>query len=262
MSGAVTLSVLGAVLGLALFGGLGAGPAQGERAQQGNLIVYLDGGLSPLKLPRDRLAPVAIHLAGGLRTADGGLLPRVTRVELGLPEEGVLSTVGLPTCSQRQLRDTTSAEALQACRGALVGSGRLQADVLLPNQRPFTIDAHLLAFNGRVRGRRAMILHSFARTPPTVAVVPFILTHRPGRFGLAMVADLPAAFGPWPRLAHFAMTLSRRYVYRGKSRSYISASCPIPPAYSAAIFSFARAGFRLAGGRQIGTGIARSCRAR
>jgi hypothetical protein len=247
---------------LALLGALGAGLARGERSQKGNLIVSLDGDLAPLALPRDRAAPVSVHLEGGLQTADGTLLPRVTRIELGLPAQGILSTRGLPVCSQRRLRSTKPAEALAACHRALVGQGRLEAQVLLPNQEPFTIDTRLLAFNGRADGRRAVILHAFAVNPPIVAVVPFVLRRRDGRFGLALVADLPSALGPWPRFASFEMTLSRRYTYRGRSRSYLSASCPIPPRFTAGFFSFAQAGLTLVGGRRLSTGIARSCRAR
>lgn len=261
VAGGVARRALVALALLALLGGLGAGLAHGERSQQGNLILALDGGISPLKLPREHPAPVAVHLAGGLQTADGELLPRVTRIELGLPGQGVLSTKGLQTCSRQRLRNTTSAEARTACGGALVGHGRLRADVLLPHQEPFQIRASLLAFNGRVGGRRAVLLHAFAARPPTVVVLPFILQRREGsRFELNLVADLPPTLGPWPHFAHFDMTLFRRYLYRGKERSYLSASCPIPPRLTAGFFSLAKASFRLAGGGQIATSIARGCR--
>jgi hypothetical protein len=238
------------------------GRAIGERAQRGNLIVSLDGRLTPLRLPRDRPAPVAVRLEGGLRTDDGSLLPRVTRVEVGLPAQGVVSARGLPICPQRRLRHAKSPEALAACRAALVGHGRLQADVRLPRQARFRTRARLLLFNGRLAGgRRAVILHAYAARPPTTAVIAFAIRRRAGRFGTVLVGDLPAALGPWPRLAHFEMTLSRRYSDRGAGRSYLSASCPIPPRFTAGFFSFARATFTLVGGRRIGTGIARSCRA-
>jgi hypothetical protein len=251
-----------AVAALVVVVGGAAGAAHGERNQKGNLIIRLGGGLSPLKLPRDRLAPVAVHLEGGLETADGALLPRVTRIELGLPAKGALSTRGLPICRPRQLRDAKPPEALAACRGALVGHGRLKAQVRVPNQDPFEIDARLLAFNGRVGGGRAVLLHGYAADPPTVVVLPFLLRQGSGRFGLSLVAKLPPALGPWPRLASFEMTLSRRYTYRGRSRSYLSASCPIPKRNTAGFFSFAHASMTLTGGRQIGVAITRGCRAR
>ena len=132
---------------LALFV-LGPGLAQGERVQRGNLIVSLDGGLSPLKLPRDRAAPVAVRLEGGLRTADRSLLPRVTKIELGLPSRAIVSSRGLPICPQRLLRNAKPPEARAACGAALVGHGVLEAQVSVPNQNPFLLRARMLAFNG------------------------------------------------------------------------------------------------------------------
>lgn len=236
--------------------------ARAEQAQKGNLVVSLDGGLSPLALPRDRPAPVAVHLEGGLRTSDRQPLPRITRIELGLPAQGVVSTRGLPSCPPRLLREAKPPEALAACRGALVGRGRLRARVALPNQDAFSVGARVLAFNGRAKGGRAVFLHAYSADPPSVAVLPLRLRQGSGRFGLSLVGDLPSALGPWPRLRHFDITLFRRYSYRGRSRSYLSASCPIPRRFTAGFFSFAKLTFRVAEGRRISTGIARSCRAR
>lgn len=250
-----------ALAAAALLLGLGWAGARGERTQYGDLIVSLDGALAPLKLPRQQPAPVTFHLDGGLRTADDSLLPRVTRVELGLPDEGILSTRGLPVCPVQRLRSSTTPQALANCRGALVGRGRIEADVLLPNQEPFTIRARLLAFNGRAGGRPAVLLHAFAAKPPTVVVLPFVVRHSGGRLGTRLVADLPPSLGPWPHFAHFEMTLSRRYTYRGRSRSYISATCPIPPRFTAGFATVARAAYTLADGRRVSTTITRGCRA-
>jgi hypothetical protein len=249
-----------ALAALALAAAL-AGPARGERKQRGEVIVSLDGGISPLRLPRHRPAPVALRLEGGLRSADGSLLPRVTRVEIALPSQGVVSTAGLPSCPPRRLRHAKPPAALAACRPALVGRGSLEAKVLLPGQGPFTIHARLLLFNGRAPGgRRAVLLHGYARTPPIVVVLPFVLRRRPGRFGTALVGRLPPALGPWPRLARFELTLNRRYRYRGRPRSFLSASCPIPPRFTAGFFSLARSTYKLVGGHSLTVEIARGCR--
>jgi hypothetical protein len=253
---------IGGLLALALLGSVLAGLASGERAQHGNLIVSLDGSFSPLTLPRDRPAPVSVNLDAGLRTADGTPLPRVTKVELGIPGQGLIKTQGLPTCAPRTIRNATSAKALSVCRPALVGRGRMLAQILLPHQEAFEVHATLLAFNGRVRGRRAVILHAESTDPPTSVVLPFLIRLRTGKFGTALVARLPATLGPWPRIAHIEMHLARHYRYRGHRLSYLGASCPIPKRFSAGFFSFAKATFTLANGGQIGTGIARSCRAR
>ena len=80
-----------------LLAAAGAASAKAERVQQG-----------PDRLPRRRAlaaeaarghtAPVSVRLAEGWKTTDGSLLPRVTRIELGLPGQGVIDTEGLPVC--------------------------------------------------------------------------------------------------------------------------------------------------------------------
>jgi hypothetical protein len=237
-----------------------AGIASGERVQRGNLIVRLDGSFAPLTLPRDRMAPVSVHLDAGLQTTDGSVLPRVTRVELGIPGQGAIRTRGLPTCSPRRLRNTTSAKALELCRSALIGTGRMAAQVKLPHQDPFLAQARLLAFNGKVHGRRAVIVHGISARPPSVVALPFLIELRPGRFGTVFVAHLPRTLGPWPRFAHLELDLFRRYTYQGRQVSYLSASCPIPKRATAAVFPLAQVTFTLLDGRRVGTGITRSCR--
>ncbi|HEX6601999.1 MAG TPA: hypothetical protein VF030_05105 [Solirubrobacterales bacterium] len=236
--------------------------AHGERVQKGTLIVSLDGRFSPLALPRDRPAPVSVHLDTSLQTSDGSILPRVTRVELGIPQQAVITTRGLPTCSLRRLRDATREKALEACRPALIGRGRMLAQVKIPHQESFGVRASLLAFNGRFGDQRAVIVHGVATRPPTSVVLPFLFRLRPGRFGTVLVAHLPATLGPWPRFARFQIDLSRRYHHRGRELSYISATCPIPKSNTGGFASLAKATFTLAGGRQLSTEIVRSCRAR
>jgi hypothetical protein len=246
----------------AIFAGPAAAPTAAEQTQNGTLISALDGELRPLALPRDRPAPVAVHLVGRLRTSDGSLLPRVARLEIGLPGQGVLSTRGLPACPPRRLANTRSDEALAACGPALVGRGELDAVVALPGQGPIEVHAKLLAFNARIGKRRAVLLHAGAANPPTASVLPLLVSKGSGRFGTALAGRVGPALGPWPRLQRFQITLFRRYDYRGSRRSYLSASCPIPRSLTAGFFSFARASYRFAGGGRLATGIARSCRAR
>ncbi|HWO83740.1 MAG TPA: hypothetical protein VNM38_08125 [Solirubrobacterales bacterium] len=252
-------------LGIILATGLPSGSAErasAEQTQRGNLISALKGELRPLALPRGRLAPVAVHLDGRLRSADGSTVPRVTRLELGLPSRGKLSTEGLPVCRLRRLHDTRTAEALAACRPALVGRGSIEALVALPNQAPFRIRARLLAFNARIGTRRAVLLHAAAANPPTSVVLPLLLESGKGRLGTALVGDVSSSLGPWPHLRRFRMTLFRRYRTARGQRSYLSASCPIPHVVSAGFFTFARVSYELVGGRRIGTAITRGCRAR
>jgi hypothetical protein len=236
--------------------------AGGERSQRGNLIISLQGGISPLQLARRQPVPIHLRLAGGLKSTDGSLLPRVNRVEIGFPTKGVVSTYGLPTCKVRRLRNATSSDAIAACRPALIGEGTVEADVVLPDQGPFRVHAKLLVFNGpRSDGHRLLLLHGYARKPPTTVVMPFTLTRGNGRFGIKIGADLPAALGPWPHLARFQMDLGRDYAFHGRKRSFLSATCPIPPRFTSGFVSLAQISYSMADGRQLSRAITRSCRA-
>jgi hypothetical protein len=240
-----------------------AGPAGAERAQSGDLIVSLNGGITPRKLPRDRPAPVAVRLEGGIRTASALPLPRLKEIKFELAWRGTLFTKGLPVCPRSRLRNVDSRHAMEVCGGALVGSGHLNARVFVPSQLPFGIHSRLLAFNGRTKqGRTAVWVQGYTGNPPTSFILPFRVRRQPGRFRTVLYTVVPRSVGPWPHFTDFQITVSRRFSYRGKRRSYISASCPIPSAFSAGFLSFARGTFDFADGRRLRTESVRSCRAR
>jgi hypothetical protein len=240
-----------------------AAPAGAEQAQSGDLIVSLNGGIFPRRLPRDRPAPVAVRLGGGIRTADALPLPRVKEIKLELAWRGTLFTKGLPVCPEARLRSVDSRHAIAACGGALVGSGHLNARVFVPYQLPFGIHSHLLAFNGRTkRGRPAVWVQAYTGDPPASFILPFHVRRQPGRFRTVLVTVVPRSVGPWPHFTDFQITISRRFSYLGKRRSYISASCPVPSAFSAGFLSFARGTYDFADGRRLRTESVRSCRAR
>jgi hypothetical protein len=240
--------------------GMLAVPAGAERAQRGNLIVTLNGGIKPLKLPRRKRVPVTVDLSGGVETTDGSPLPRVDRLKLELSWRGVLSTKGLPNCPRARLASTLSSEALAACPRSLVGRGRLNAKIYLPNQKPFGVRASLLAFNGKSKvGRPAVLVHAYSTDPPVSFVIPFIVKRQPGR--TVLVTTIRRSVGRWPHVSNFRIQISREFAHNGERRSYLSASCPAPKNFTAG-FSFARATYTLAGGDQLQIESVRSCRAR
>lgn len=240
-----------------------AAPAGAERSQQGNVIVSLNGGITPRTLPRHRPAPVAVHLVGGIHTSDKSPLPRVDRLQLELAWRGILSTRGLPLCPQGRLRGVDSEQAAAACRGALVGSGEMYAKIFVPNQAPFGIHAHLLAFNGHTAvGRHAVLIHAFTRDPPISFIIPFAIKRQKGAFRTVLVATIKRAVGTWPHVGSFRIEVSRIFDWHGHERSYLSASCPVPENFTAGFLSFARATYTFAGGDELTTESVRSCRAR
>jgi hypothetical protein len=240
------------------------GHAFGERAQSENLIVSLNGGVDPLELPRHRPAPVGVRLQGEIRTEDGSALPRLDQVRLELAGSGLLSTRGLPKCPGARLRNADTHQALYRCGDALIGKGSVEASIFIPEQRPFTINGKLLAFNGLAAGGRpAVWMHVFSYEPSISLAVPFVREPGIGSFRSALVASLPEWIGPYPHLAAFELILSRRFVYRGELRSYASASCPVPRPFTAGFLSFARATYGFGEEQEpISVESVRSCRAR
>jgi hypothetical protein len=253
------LPALAAVGVLALL----AGQAGAERSQRGNLIVSLDGGISPITLPRDHAAPVSVHLLGGVHTSDGSPIPRVNWIKLELAWRGRLFTQGLPVCPQVRLRSTDSGQAMQACGGSLVGRGHLYAQIFVPNQEPFGVHANLLAFNGKTQAKRpAVLVHAYTSDPPVSFIIPFTVHHNKGAFRTVLVTTIRRSVGPWPHVANFQIDVARSFNWHGQKRSYLSASCPVPPHFTAGFLSFARATYTFAGGDQLTTETVRSCRAR
>jgi hypothetical protein len=255
--------VLAALLTVTALSTLCAGLALGERHQQGNLIVALNGKISPAKLPRHGLAPAAVTISSELSTADGSPPPRVRRIELALAGHSTrFDRAGLPPCPRGRLRNATDAQALVRCGPSLVGHGRLRAEILLPHQAPLRLHAHLLDFNGRPRGGGlAVWVHAFSARPPVSFVLPFVLHHGGRAFPTTFTATMPKSIGAWSHLIAFRMTLGRRYRHRGARRSYLNASCPAPRRFTAG-FSFIRAAYTFTGGRSIGDTIVRACRVR
>jgi hypothetical protein len=242
---------------------LQGGHAAAERAQDGNLIVTLNGGITPRKLPRHRPAPVAVHLAGRVLTADHSALPRVNWIRLELAWRGMLDTHGLPICPQIRLQNTDTRQALERCGEAQVGRGGIFAQVFLPDQPPFDVHGDLAAFNGRTKaGRPAVLVHAYSSHPPVSFVIPFSVHHKSGSFRTVLITTIRRSVGPWPHVANFDISVSRSFNHNGLRRSYLSASCPVPKGFTAGFLSFARATYTFEGGSQLTTESVRSCRAR
>lgn len=253
----------GVVLACLALGALLAGVAAGEQSGGGGVLTTFDGSIAPKRLPRDRPVPVSVELEGSIRGGDGLPAPRLSRIEIAFGARGGLETAGLPVCPRARLRNATSRQALQRCRGALVGRGEIDAEVPLSEAEPLPVRARVLAFNGRAKGRPAVWAHAYSAAPPVSFVLPFYLRRdRDGAFGVLLRAPLARALGRWPRLRSFRIDLGRRYRAGGEQRSYLSASCPLPPHFNFLSFPLARATYRFGGKPSHTITILRGCHVR
>lgn len=242
----------------------GAALARAEIAQQGKLRVSVRARLAPRALPRVGTAPVSISLAGRISATAGSRLPQLQGLRIELNRHGRVEDRGLALCPLAKIRIASSARALAACRPALLGEGRFDAEVVLSGQAPYPTAGRLLLFNGRRGGRPILLGHIYTSRPfATSFVIEFKISHHAhGTYGTVLSASLPQALGSWGYLTAIDLKLSRRYVAGGERRSYLNAGCPAPAGFPGALFNLARTSFSFAGGRQLSSTLTRSCRVR
>lgn len=238
--------------------------AWGEVEQEAGVILSFDGGVSPKALPRSGSAPVAVSVDTTLRAVDGSdPPPQLRRITIGINRHGRLFDRGLPTCRVRKIQPSTMRAARRTCPGAIVGHGRVAVRIDLENQAPFTFRGPMLVFNGkRSGGKRRLLAQVYGINPPSAFVLTFNVFKRSGTFGTVIRTTLPKVAREWAYVTHFEMTLRRTYVWRGKKRSFVSASCPAPAGFPGALFPFARANFEFAGGRSVRSTLVRDCQVR
>jgi hypothetical protein len=254
--------VLVCAAAILLFGGVPAGAVSNG---EGDLVLTFEGGIKPSTLPRRSFAPVAVWVSGSVRSTSGQAerLPQMKRIEVAINRQGRLYDRGLPVCHARQIRKASEAEAKRACGGAIVGRGRVTVQARLANQRPFTVPAKLLAFNGpRRNGRKQILAEAFAKKPPGSFILSFSVSRRKGTFGTVLSMTVPAAARHWAYLTRFEMTLRRTYRYGGRRRSFITAACPAPRGFRSALFPFAKVSYGLSDGRIFEMSQSARCRVR
>jgi hypothetical protein len=226
-----------------------------------NVRVGFHGWLSPRQLPRHGTAPVALHVKGSVHLTHGGTPPDLDRVRIEVNRHAAISTAGLPACRPGPLLATTSKQALEACRPALIGDGLFRAHIAIPEQAPFPAHGRMLAFNSVSHGRHVILVHVFGRHPvPTGQVLTLSLRRaQGGTFGTVLSLKMPAVAAAWGHVTGFSLTLHRLYRFRGSRRSLISASCPAPSGFSSAVFPAARGTYFLGDGRTIRRLVSGTC---
>jgi hypothetical protein len=238
-------------------------PASGELAQVGNLQVAFNGGIAPLKLPRSEAVPVTVRTEGKVKTTDRSVPPKLERIVLAINSNGKIQTKGLATCSLAKLESLNSASAKKVCGEAEIGHGNVTSRVSLPGQGAFASNGNLLAFNGVVGGKPAILAQVASGAPlPLTYVIVFEVNKTSGTYGTELVGTLPPIASEYGYISAFNLSLGRTYTYKGEKLSYASASCPAPSGFPGATFPFAKAAYEFAGGVKVSSTLVRECKVR
>jgi hypothetical protein len=225
----IYITAVAAVLALAVASGAAGDRGTRQEHCVGVLCVGDNGGISPAKLPKHGRAPVTARIDGEVTTRDGSHPPALRDLEAEIDRTLTVDAVGLPTCKESQLEASSSATARKVCGNAVVGSGKAEVEVAFPEQKPFRSTGPLLLFNGGVHGATTtVLLHAYVDVPaPTAVIVRAKVTRiHQGRYGLRLKAHIPEVAGGAGSATAFDIKIGRRYTYKGRKKSFLSASCP------------------------------------
>jgi len=230
-----------AILAVAVLGAALIASASAETVRVGNLAITIEGGFSPTKLPKKTPAPITLSVKGSLKTEDGSHPPALKTLDLLFDKNGHLNTKGLATCTTAKLQSTLTAQAKKACGPALVGTGKVSAEIALPEQAPFSASGPLLIFNGAPKGgKQVLIFHVYAHVPaPTTFVTTATISKHSGRYGTEAEVQIPTIVGGQGSLTSFEATLKKSWTYKGRKESLLLASCPTGSLLAHGEFTFA-----------------------
>jgi hypothetical protein len=224
----------------------------------GNLVLKLNGGVTPKKLPKNKLAPIALRVAGSISTADGSQPPVAKQVIADFDRHGTVNARGLATCKRGKLEARDTRAAKTACRKAIVGTGSTTVRVAFPDSTPFKASGPLVLFNGGVRlGVTTMFIHAYVAVPVPTALVTEVKIKkiRKGRFGTRAIARIPTIAGGSGAVTRFDLVVKRRFKRNGEQQSYLLARCA-----NGRFFAHGTVAFK--GGTRIAGTVVRPCQMR
>jgi hypothetical protein len=240
----------------------GASLAQAEVVQKGGLRVGFIGKLSPTTLPRSGSAPIHVEVGTQIDSAKSKSPPRLRTLVIAINRYGHFDPDLVPKCTLRDIQPSTTENALDACGSSLIGKGTFSANVALSRQAPFPSSGPLYAFNGVVNGKPAILAHVYGEKPvPTSFTLVFELKKAKGTFGNVLRASLPEVTGSSGYITGLSLDLGKTVRSHGRTRSYLSASCPAPKGFGGASFPFAKVSLDF-GSKKIEETLARNCKVR
>ena len=254
------LAALTAILAIAVFAAV-ALSVNAAVVQSGNLRIYLKSQVAPYNLPRIGTSPISVFVAGQVQATNGGVPSQLQRLDILVNRHARFQSRGLQSCPLPRIQPSTTAQSLDRCGPAVVGSGQFWAQIVLPEQGSYLTQGRLLIFYGEAHGQPALLAHIFTTHPfATSFVIPFHI-HQVDRgpYGTELSASLPEALGTWGYVDRIKLTLKRKYSYRGQRLSYFNAGCPAP-AYAPRIsYHLAYATFSFAAHKRIGVDVEKTC---
>jgi hypothetical protein len=210
--------------------------------RSGNLELTFNGGFTPTVLSKKTLTPIKLSASGKIATVDGTHPPALKEFIVQTDKNGAVNVKGYPTCKSGQLQSQDSAHAEAICKPALIGTGTTDVSIAFPEQAPIPANSKLLVFNGGEKGGViTFFIHAYITVPTPAAIVTTVKIKKihKGRFGTEAVASIPKIAGGSGSVTSFSLSIFKKFNYKGKTVSVLSAKCPDGKlqAHGEAIFS-------------------------
>jgi hypothetical protein len=232
------LPLLLSIVGAAAVFAAGAGAAASVETTE--IRLQVNAAFQPRDLPVHSFAPVEFEGTLEVARPGGGVPPALEKIVLDFDRDGRLDVAGLPTCAPERVAAASVEEARAICKGAIVGTGKIEALVALPSG-PVPTSSPLTLFNGpRQEGHPTVVVHARTTVPATQTyafVVP--IEKRRGEFRYRATVEIPPLAGGLGAVTKIAVKIGRRYTAGGIKRSYVSARCSDHILRSHGAFTFA-----------------------
>jgi hypothetical protein len=200
-----------------------------QKVVVGNLELTFNGGFSPKALPKKTPAPIALTAEGQIKTLDGTHPPALKEFLVETDKNGFVQTKGFPACTSGKLQSQDTAHAEAICKSAIIGTGKTEVEIAFPESKVVPVTSKLLVFNGGTKGGvTTFFIHAYITVPVPSAIVTTVKIKKVhhGRYGYESIASVPKIAGGSGSVKSFALTINKKYTYKGKKLSILSAKCP------------------------------------
>ena len=228
----------------------------GQTVKAGNLVVFVDGGFSPQKLPRNDagadLPPRRNDAENRGRDPSAGGENALTLEfdkHAGHQHDRAadLQRRPPPEHPHHPGRKRSAARPSSA-------TGEAGAEIAFPEQPPFFAKGKMLIFNGRPKGgHKVLIFHVYARVPaPTTFVTTAVITKASGIYGTQTEITIPTIVAGQGSLTFAKLEIKKDWTYKGKKEHLLLATCPTGR-------FFTRGDLKFADGTEMKGKVLRSC---
>jgi hypothetical protein len=186
--------------------------------------------IKPTKLGKKTPTPITLNVftkTGTTSDPSGKPIP-VTEAVIDFAKGTAIESTGYPTCPLSSIEGATAEVANEACKKSKIGSGH--ATVLIPTSKGVAAEPlEVNAFNGKAQGKNPVVLlHVFGLSPVQVTqiLVGTVTKYNKEGFGPRLTVPVPSIAGGTGALTEFQAKIFKKYSFKGKKRSYVTATCP------------------------------------